>query len=263
MDINVLISDISVLDDVLSFPGITGIYVEMERVTRDRIKPIVHGAHAAGKNIYFAMPYIFDSSMPETLMRKLDALMSFSPDGYLIRNLDELGFIEEKGIPGKRILDAGLYTWNKAAIKQLEKLGADYFTAPYELNKYELSERGFEKTEIVAYGYYPVIISNNCLKQTTGKCAKETEPYTITKLHDRTGADFRAVNCCTYCYNIIYNSVPTWLLDEPAIYKADSIRLSFTTEPSMEIKSILKKFFDGELVPGKSITRGHFNRGAE
>jgi len=263
MDINVQISDISLLDDVLSFSGVSGVYVEFERIRADRLKDIRARIHAAGKKFYLALPFIFSQAFESDFLKCLDTVRTYIPDGFLVRNLDELGLLPDKGLTGRRILDAGMYSWNTAAMKQLRGLGADTFTAPYELNKHELAERGLERTEVVIYGYYPVMIAQNCLRLTQGKCVKEKEPYCFGKLRDRTGAQLRTLNCCRYCYNIIYNSVPTWLMDEQTLYGGESVRIMLTCEPRLEAKAILSKFFDGELAPSGNITRGHYNRGAD
>ena len=263
MDINVLISNPDFVSEIFSFPQVSGIYVEMERLRPSKIKELIKSAHKAGKKLYVALPYVWNEEVEKTLNREITAVISASPDGYLIRNLDELGLLKDRNVTGKKILDAGMYTWNKSAMKELHIIGADYFTAPYELNSHELSERGFENTEVVIYGYYPMMISNNCLFLTTGKCQKEKNPYGVFKMKDRMGAEFPVVNRCKFCYNIIYNSVPTWLMDCADVYKASSVRLNFTIESRPQMRTILSKYFGGDATAPKGITRGHFSRGAE
>ena len=263
MDINVLISNPDYFNDLLEFPRIDGIYVEQERLRPDKIKSMVAAAHAKGKSLYIALPYVWNEEAERTLNREIAAIIGALPDGYLVRNLDELGLLSDRNVRGLKILDAGLYSWNSSSIKTLSALGGDILTAPYELNKHELLSRGLGGTEVVIYGYYPMMISSNCLRLTTGKCAKEKDPYGIYKLKDRTGAIFSAENRCRYCYNVIYNSVPTWLMDEREVYGGKSVRLSFTTESRLEMKAILSRFFDGDTKPRGSFTRGHYNRGAE
>lgn len=263
MDINVLISNPEYFSDLLEMPEITGIYVEQERVGAQKYKSMVKAAHEAGKNIYLALPYVWNGGVEFALNRRISSLASADGDGYLIRNLDELGLLSERNARGKMILDACMYTWNSESIKMLEKLGANVFTAPLELNKHELDERGYYHTEIVAYGYYPAMVSNNCIRLTKKSCAKDRDPFGVMKLEDRKGVSFPVMNRCKYCYNVIYNSVPTWLLDEDEIYSGDSVRLEFTVESRLEMKAILSRYFDGDAKPNGSITRGHYKRGAE
>ncbi len=263
MDINVLISNPDYFSELLPMEQVAGIYVEQERTAPDRLRRMVRSAHQNAKKLYLALPYIWNEESAIALKKEITSIVGAQADGYLVRNLDELGFLSDRGIQGEIILDAGLYTWNKRAMACLGAAGGTRFTAPYELNRREIDERGWDRTELVIYGHYPMMISSGCLRLTTGKCVKDREPYGVYKLRDRTGATFPVVNCCRYCMNIIYNSVPTWLLDEPGIEDAQSVRLSFTTESRLEMRSILTRFFDGETAPKGSVTRGHYKRGAQ
>lgn len=263
MDINVHISNPDYFFDLLNYGQISGIYIEQERTTPERLRRFVKAAHEAGKMLYVALPFVWNTSAGKTLDRQISAIIGAFPDGYLIRNIDELGLLSDRNASGKKILDEGMYTWNHFAMTELSALGADIFTAPYELSLKELEDRWLSYTEIVAYGNYPLMVSNNCLRKTTGKCVKEKDEYGIYRLKDRKNASFPVVNCCRYCYNIIYNSVPTWLLDEEGIQRAPYIRLSFTTESRLEMKNILDRYFAGDTAPRVSMTRGHFRKGAE
>ena len=263
MAINVLISNPDYITELLSYKQIEGIYVEFERIAPGSLSKIVQLAHGKGKKIYMALPYLWNEAGERALVRELPSLISAYPDGYLIRNLDELGLLRHRNAPGLKIIDAGLYTWNKSAIKQLSDAGADFFTLPYELNSHEIERRGTKGCELVVYGRYPMMISNSCIRVTTDKCQKTKKPYGVYMLEDRTGARFPVVNCCRFCYNITYNSVPTWLLDEPAIASVPNLRFNFTIESKLEMKSVLNRYFSGDTAPIGSITRGHYKRGAQ
>ena len=263
MDINVLISNPDYFSNLLDYKEITGIYVEQERLSPDRISRLVSLAHSKGKKLYVALPHVWNMEVEKTLNREISAIMGAFPDGYLVRNLDELGLLSDRNARGTMIMDASMYTWNKASMYELARAGANIFTAPYELNRKELIARGFADTEVVIYGYYPMMVSNNCLKQTTGRCVKEKNPYGIYHLKDHTGTVFTAVNQCKYCYNVIYNNVPTWLLDEKEVYAGCSVRLSFTIESELEMKNILANYFSGNAEVSGKFTRGHYKRGAE
>lgn len=48
--------------------------------------------------------------------------------------------------------------------------------------------------------------------------------------HGQKGKQLAALNSCSYCYNLIYNSVPEYLLDKPDEIRnmgVDALRLSF------------------------------------
>lgn len=81
-------------------------------------------------------------------------------------------------------------------------------TAPYELNRGELKKRDNADSEMVLYGYLPLMTSAQCVHANTGKC--HTTPV-VTYLKDRYGKFFPVKNNCMECYNTIYNTTPLML----------------------------------------------------
>lgn len=81
-------------------------------------------------------------------------------------------------------------------------------------------------------------------------------------------------NFCTYCYNVVYNSLPVLLFSNLEELKKAGIRdfrMDFTMESAKEIKAILKlyeEFADGSRrqYPKEwenRYTNGHYKRGVE
>ena len=216
----------------------------------------------AGKQCIFALPHVFRGRTAARLEKSIEEMAALEPDAWLLRSLDEAAFLAEKKIGGQKIFDAGIYSWSRRAVRELKADGADLLTAPLELNASELSERGLEDSELVVYGYYPAMLSAGCLHVTRGGCVRKEKSYTADWLTDRTGARFPVVNHCRDCYNIIYNSVPVWLLDEPGL--PARIRFEFTIEGPGEAARILSDFAKGDRKPGRrAFTRGHYRRGVE
>ena len=94
----------------------------------------------------------------------------------------------------------------------------------------------------------------------------------LFKVRDRKGKEFPVKNCCSYCYNVIYNSVPVSLhgwSEEVRKCSPASVRLAFTTESNKEAAAVAKRFVKeylwGEELgePGYEFTRGHYKRGVE
>ena len=70
------------------------------------------------------------------------------------------------------------------------------------------------------------------------------------------------MNSCAYCYNLILNSVPEYLLDrkeELHDMGVAAVRMSFTIETAAEVEKLIMTA--GECV--KDYTRGHYNRGVD
>ena len=111
--------------------------------------------------------------------------------------------------------------------------------------------------------------SVQCLQKTAGRCTKQPG---LHSLQDRLGNVFPVKNCCTQCYNVIYNTVPVSLhgiSQEVKKLDAGTLRLAFTTETKEEAAGIVNGFVkeyvygDGTYQPGYAFTRGHYKRGVE
>ena len=142
-------------------------------------------------------------------------------------------------------------------------------TAPYELNRGELKKRDNADSEVVLYGYLPLMTSAQCVHANTGKCDTTS---VVTYLKDRYGKFFPVKNNCMECYNTIYNPSPLSLLgQEHLIHRLapDAIRLQFTWETKEQIRQIVQAnravFLEGKTgqIPFTDITRGHFKRVVE
>lgn len=263
MHISVLYENPIHLEELLGVRQVERVYLPLERLSLTQAAEAVGWCRRAGKEAYLALPYLFRREMAEFFLQNRELLREAGADGWLVRTLDQAGFLEAEGLPGRRVFDAGLYSWNREAAAVLKSLGADELTAPYELNARELLARGKEDTELVVYGRQPVMFSAQCPRFTeTGRCGKGKQEYLFHSLRDRKGMMFLAENRCRFCYNVIYNSVPLWLWDKPEA-RCDWVRFHFTSEEAGEPSRILTRCLAGEAEPPRQYTRGHFTRGAE
>lgn len=221
--------------------------------------------------VYMAMPYIFRDRAVTLFERKLEDVKAAGFDGMLIRSPEELDYIRKKGLyelyAGRVVADYNVYTYNKAAFDEYIRLGIHYFTLSEELNAGQL--RGLCRSvqdrniylEKLVYGYLPLMVTAGCTLKYTSKdkpCGRPGVYY----LTDRKGKQLAALNSCSYCYNLIYNSVPEYLLDKPDEIRnmgVDALRLSFSIEGADEVENIMKMNADSV----KAYTRGHYNRGVD
>lgn len=221
--------------------------------------------------VYMAMPYIFRDRAVMLFERKLEDVKAAGFDGMLIRSPEELGYIRKKGLyelyAGRVVADYNVYTYNKAAFDEYIRLGIHDFTLSEELNAGQL--RGLCRSvqdrniylEKLVYGYLPLMVTAGCTLKYTSKdkpCGRPGVYY----LTDRKGKQLAALNSCSYCYNLIYNSVPEYLLDKPDEIRnmgVEALRLSFSIEGADEVENIMKMNADSV----KAYTRGHYNRGVD
>ncbi|MCR5775414.1 MAG: hypothetical protein K6G42_10060 [Lachnospiraceae bacterium] len=216
------------------------------------------------------MPYVF---------RNKDAASceSFLSEPYLlVRNIDEIGYLKEKGYKGDIYADHTVYTFNRASRELLTRLGVKGDTAPLELTLKELEARGMTGSELMIYGRIPMMISAGCLYKNShnDKCDKDKANGHELILTDRMFAGFPVICDCRYCYNIILNSVPLSLHAETGKIRgicAESLRLYFTVEEPKEVLEIASYFISlynddpsGKEIPAppyEAYTRGHARKG--
>ena len=189
-------------------------------------------------------------------------------DGFLIRTVDEWYLAQALGESYRYVADHSLYSWNHEARKALREQNLTSDTAPVELNERELRARGCEGSEMVAYGYLPMMVSTQCFRKNTGTC--DRQPGILT-LRDRKKKAFSVKNFCRFCYNTVYNSEPLWLADEMAALREcgfSAVRLQFTAEGRAETEKVIAAYAearngkDPDYQPAVR-TKGHFRRGTE
>lgn len=217
--------------------------------------------HAAGKEIYLVMPYIFRERTRKQYEAAYNRIFGAGWDGILIANYESFAFLKEHGYTGRIMTDYNLYEFNQESRKFWKEKGVFEFTAPVELTERELQDLRVKDGEVIVYGYLPMMISAGCIQKTTRGCLKKSGQTTIT---DRYRNPFVVENECDYCYNILYNYVPLYLGDRmEEVYQIGPgrIRLMFTTERQQEVRQILSAYFEGKELPEGTYTRGHWKRG--
>ena len=214
------------------------------------------------------MPHIFRSKTRSIYENYYDTMFTQNWDGILIRNYESCEFLSEHKYEGKIVTDHNLYQFNQYAKRFWQQQEAvDSFTAPLELNYKELKDVGLEQSELVVYGYFPMMVSAQCVTKTTKGCKKQKGNLSMK---DRYQKEFAVKNHCDYCYNVIYNSAPVVLLDQQSEIRdlaPKALRLHFTIENRAEVKNVLRMYEDAFLngrmgiEPDIEFTRGHFKRG--
>lgn len=227
--------------------------------------------HKAGKQAYLALPPVFRSKTAKFYQQCWQDICSHV-DGFLAKTMDELGFLEQMQMDKNCcVLDHSLYTFSREAKDSYSSLGWKRDTIPLELNKKELLARNNTASEMIIYGYLPLMTSAQCLKKTTAQCIKTNG---LCYLKDRYAKEFAVRNVCSECYNTIYNSQPLSLIqlsNEIRKLSPSAYRVWFTTESVQMARSILECVKDAFLkqqtpdltaVTG-AYTNGHYKRGTE
>ena len=253
------------MEVILEEEAIGRIYVDCTMFPRiwekDSYVEWITKVHAAGKEIYLVMPYIFRERTRKQYEAAYNRIFVAGWDGILIANYESFAFLKEHGYTGRIMTDYNLYEFNQESRKFWKEKGVFEFTAPVELTERELQDLRVKDGEVIVYGYLPMMISAGCIQKTTRGCLKKSGQTTIT---DRYRNPFVVKNECDYCYNILYNYVPLYLGDRmEEVYQIGPgrIRLMFTTERQQEVRQILSAYFEGKELPEGTYTRGHWKRG--
>lgn len=219
-------------------------------------------AKNAQKELYFMLPHIFRKAASAYYSSRIEVFKEWAPAGFVVRNYEEINWVQENFPEVNIITDSNLYTYNDMAKVALEAQGVFLNTMPYELNKKEIENRNNLSTEMVIYGYYPLMISAQCVHKNTKGCDKTK---TICYLKDRYQTNFPVKNHCNECYNVVYNSLPVCLFGNTKQLENAGIkdfRISFTIETKEEAEEILG-FLDSFEKERISFTNGHYKRGVE
>ena len=182
-------------------------------------------------------------------------------DTFLVRSLEQLGLLKElsRSAVIRVITDANLYTWNTRAEQFLLKttgtqknLRIIRTTMPLELTAQELAQT---QNELIVYTHLPLMVSEQCVKKTLGKCDGANGRMTMTGYRQQ----YQVQSVCDLCYSILYDDTVLDISKQETLIDkaADSIRYEFieeTAEPD--------KVLTGRQNCEKT-GRGHFELGVE
>jgi putative protease len=251
------------------------VYLDSTAYSRDnlvaQLSEDAASCHRAGKQVYFILPSICRAETMRFYGKIAEQLDEAGLDGFVVKNLESFWFVRNHYPQAAVICDHNLYTYNDAAVDAYQSAGATGVTVPFELNRKELAGRRNTGSEIWVYGYYPLMTTAQCVCKNADKC---THTPGVRFLTDRYKKRFAVKNCCSECYNVIYNSLPTMLFAQLKELRAHGIagyRLHFSIESAGETKKILRlyeSFLSGEIqtLPEKEkalYTNGHYKRGVE
>ena len=252
---------------LLEYDNISEIYIDSSKYgRRDFVKEFsddVFCVNNAEKKAHLALPVIFRRSTRDYFETISDQLKKIDFEGFIVRNYEEFFWVKTRFAGKKIVTDHNMYTYNDMAKSMFFDNGADADTMPLELNQKEINRRNNKGSQMIIYGYYPLMVSAQCVHKNSYKCDRTPQ---ITYLKDRYNKIFPVWNNCSECYNIIYNSCPTVLFNNVQKIKnagIDALRLDFTFEKPEEIDTVMAAFESNSADGIKEYTNGHFKRGVE
>lgn len=260
----VKVENLKQLDIVLSSKNVSEVILSRDSFAECDLPKLVGKIKKSSKSACILMERIsrYEENMkPNDLRLSTDTIYEIKNlDGIIIQNLDSFAYMLRKinksvnqnlkvelnhtmnyyNYETKKVLE-DLYNEKRNNAKDIPLL----FTAPVELNTYELSDVGYDT--LIVYSYIDTMVSANCLRKnieganaknvgvntknvaanfrSTGKgelcepickyrfnCDK-TQDFS-SYIIDRKGKKLHYKTYCKYCYNKIFNTEPLFLLDK-------------------------------------------------
>ena len=248
------------LDTLISYDCFDVFYLDFDMYDRktliQQFADDVKSLTKRNKKVYLMLPTIFRADSSDYFVSIAKELDTVSFEGFVVKNYEEL-YLTENLFTGKKvILDHNMYTFNDVSKSVFFEHGVSGDTVPLELNSKEIMHRNNIGSQMIVYGYYPLMTTANCVHKNTKGCDKKQK---LIYLKDRYNKSFAVCNNCKECYNTIYNSLPTMLTKNISKLKEAGIRsfrYSFTIETPKQIKAVM----DDKVA---EYTNGHYKRGVE
>ena len=214
---------------------------------------------AAQTGLTAILPRVFsDNEQPEVEML-LGEAMSRGAKTVLAGNIGHIALARRLGFAVRG--DFGLNAYNSRTLHALAEMGVQRQTLSFEARLAQIRDmKGPLETEMVVYGYLPLMIFENCAirRQHGGRCSCQDG---ITYLTDRRGERFALLP--EYgCRNTLLNSRPLCLREDFARLGVQTARLLFTTETPEECARIARAFLEDTPLAGE-FTKGLYKRGVE
>lgn len=248
------------LDTLISYDCFDVFYLDFDMYDRNTLiqqfADDVKCLTKRNKKVYLMLPTIFRADSSDYFVSIAKELDKVSFEGFVVKNYEEL-YLTENLFTGKKvILDHNMYTFNDVSKSAFFEHGVSGDTVPLELKSREIMHRNNIGSQMIVYGYYPLMTTANCVHKNTKGCDKKQK---LIYLKDRYNKSFAVCNNCKECYNTIYNSLPTMLTKNISKLKEAGIRsfrYSFTIETPKQIKAVM----DDKVA---EYTNGHYKRGVE
>ena len=248
------------LDTLISYDCFDVFYLDFDMYDRNTLiqqfADDVKSLTKRNKKVYLMLPAIFRADSSDYFVSIAKELDKVSFEGFVVKNYEELYLTENLFTDKKIILDHNMYTFNDVSKSAFFEHGVSGDTVPLELNSREIMHRNNIGSQMIVYGYYPLMTTANCVHKNTKGCDKKQK---LIYLKDRYNKSFAVCNNCKECYNTIYNSLPTMLTKNISKLKEAGIRsfrYSFTIETPKQIKAVM----DDKVA---EYTNGHYKRGVE
>ena len=152
------------LDTLISYECFDVFYLDFDMYDRktliQQFADDVKSLTKRNKKVYLMLPTIFRADSSDYFVSIAKELDKVSFEGFVVKNYEELYLTENLFTGNKVILDHNMYTFNDVSRSVFFEHGVSGDTVPLELNSKEIMHRNNIGSQMIVYGYYPLMKTN-------------------------------------------------------------------------------------------------------
>ena len=236
------------------------LYFPLERI--DNEAELLKSSIAAHMPLCPVMPRIYTDAEQSKVENLLKQALEMGLSHVLVGNLGQVRLVKKMGLSVYG--DFGLNIFNSRGLQAMAELGIERQTLSFELRLAQI--RDIQKnipTELLIYGYLPLMIFENCVISWKGNCSCQKESKYLT---DRKGKDFSLLPAFG-CRNELINSQLIYFGSKSRDYQKIGVeygRISFTKESPEQCETIYQAILKNQTIDiPEGATQGLYYRGVE
>lgn len=213
-------------------------------------RKIINELKRKGVSVFADLPFVLRENVKDQILADMEA--ADWADGFVVKNIDELGLLDSIGRRENVIGDSFLYAYNSEAMAfYLEHFPDMRFITPDELTDDEL-KRLPENVIYRIYGRARVMLTAQSL---SGNYGIKDGVNLESAMHDRIISLDE-----DYGFSAIYTADPVSMIDKDVPW--ENVMADLTTENAEETAAVLEALMAGGEAPS-GIIRGHHFKGID
>ena len=261
--ISVLLNILNEDFNYINLTNIDKLYIPIKYFLDDKFANILLDITNKFKT-YIFFPIITRDTFLSLIKNNIDKILSsFNISGFVVSNIGQLNIISKFNLP--IISNYSFNLFNNYTEKELKKLDISTFTISPESDKpliLSLLQNKVLESELIVYGYTPVMNSNYCLIGNSNRCYKDCDKKCTKNnkyyLKDRMGFNFRVIPDNMQTVTTIYNSKILSIL--PSDFNSENLRIDILDEDIKQINNIIETVKSGNRLEGNIYTNGNLYR---
>ena len=255
--------DIAQVKKAASVSGVESIYLDYKMFymnDENSLKEAVKHCQSHGIYVYMFLPHILKAEKYDKFKCLCEKASDCGIDRFVCRNIEQIGFLGSdnwKKLSDKvHITDSSIYIFNTFAKDELRRLCSnagvilDRMTLPLELTDKEMKPVIGSDTELVVYGNVPLMVSEQCVRRTYGRCDGSWGSINIT---GPKGSSYTVESMCEFCYSVMNGEKLNLTKENPEECGVCVIRYEFDESEADDIQLVMTDGVSGG-------TTGHFHQ---